>query len=70
MTATNALVWLLAVALGLQTGAGLYETRVLVPLWACAPPQSVVAYFANPMRPDSGRRFWIVLTPTLGLVSP
>jgi hypothetical protein len=69
MTPINALVWLLAVMLGLQTGAGLYETRVLVPLWANAPPQSVVAYFTNPMRPDSGRRFWIMLTPTVGIVS-
>lgn len=69
MITTSALVWLLAVALGLQTGAGLYETRVLVPLWASAPPQSVLAYFTNPLRPNSGRRFWIVLTPVVGIVS-
>lgn len=62
-------LWALVVGLGIQTGAGLFETRVLVPLWASAPPASVVAYNAQPLRPDTGRRFWLLLTPTVGLIS-
>jgi Domain of unknown function (DUF1772) len=61
-------LWLLVLGLGLQTSAGLFETRVLVPLWSSAPPASVIAYNAQPLRPDSGRRFWILLTPTVGLI--
>ena len=62
-------LWVLVVALGIQTGAGLIETLVLVPLWSSAPPESVIAFNAQPMRPDSGRRFWIFSTPVVGLVS-
>lgn len=62
-------LWLLVISLGIQTGAGLFETRVLVPLWACSPPQSVLAYLAVPIRPDSGRRLWIILTPLTGIIS-
>jgi hypothetical protein len=61
-------LWALVLALGLQTGAGIYETRVLVPLWSASPPESVAAFFAQPMRPDSGRRLWIFLTPLTGIV--
>ena len=62
-------LWVLVVALGIQTGAGLLEWLVLVPLWSSAPPESVIAFNAQPIRPDSGRRFWIILTPVVGLVS-
>jgi len=62
-------LWLLVISLGIQTGAGLFETRVLVPLWACSPPQSVLAYLAVPIRADSGRRLWIFLTPLTGIIS-
>ncbi|HEX6533588.1 MAG TPA: hypothetical protein VF041_03270 [Gemmatimonadaceae bacterium] len=53
MTASIAdlLLWLFVVDLGIATGAGLYEARVVVPLWGSAPPRSVLV-------PDSGRRFW------------
>jgi hypothetical protein len=62
-------LWLLVIALGIQTGAGLFETRVLVPLWASSPPQSVLAYLALPILPDSGHRLWIFLTPLTGIIS-
>ncbi len=62
-------LWLLVIALGIQTGAGLFETRVLVPLWASSPPQSVLAYVAVPIRADSGRRLWIILTPLTAIIS-
>ena len=58
-------LWALVIALGLQTGAGIYETRVIVPLWAAAP----FAFFSQPLRPDSGKRLWIILSPITSIVS-
>jgi hypothetical protein len=34
-------LWALVIFLGVQTGAGLFETRVPVPLWSSGPPASV-----------------------------
>ena len=58
-------LWALVIALGLQTGAGIYETRVIVPLWADVPQR----FFAQPLRPDSGKRLWIILSPILSIIS-
>ncbi len=69
MAFSDVALWLLVIALGIQTGAGLFETRVLVPLWASSPPQSVLAYLAVTIRPDSGHRLWIFLTPPTGVIS-
>jgi hypothetical protein len=62
-------LWALVIFLGVQTGAGIYETRVVVPLWSSAPPASVAAFLAQPLRPDSGRRLWIFLTPTTAVIA-
>ena len=51
----TALLWLFVTNLGIAVGAGLYENRVVVPLWASAPPQSLRS-------PDSGLRFWAFAT--------
>lgn len=69
MTIAGIALWLLVIALGIQTGAGLFETRVLVPLWANSPPASVLAYHATAIKADSGRRLWIFLTPVTGVIS-
>jgi hypothetical protein len=69
MTLMHLALWLLVIALGIQTGAGLFESRVLVPLWASSPPGSVRAYNETVIKADSGRRFWIFLTPITGLIS-
>jgi hypothetical protein len=69
MTLTMIALWALVLALGVQTGAGIYETRVIVPLWASDPPASLTAFHALPIKPDSGRRLWITLTPTTTLIS-
>jgi hypothetical protein len=55
-------------ALGVQTGAGIYETRVTVPLWASDPPASLTEFHAQPRKPDSGRRLWIILIPITTLI--
>jgi hypothetical protein len=52
---TEVLLWLFIIVLGTAFGAGLYEARVVVPLWASAPPASL-------RNPDSGHRFWVFVT--------
>ena len=49
------LLWLWIILLGTAFGAGLYESRVVVPLWTSAPPASLAV-------PDAGRRFWALIT--------
>ena len=51
----TAFLWLFVIFLGIAFGAGLYESRVVVPLWTSAPPGSLAA-------PDAGRRFWAWIT--------
>jgi hypothetical protein len=69
MTLTLIALWALVLALGVQTGAGIYETRVVVPLWGDDPPASLTAFHAQPRKPDSGRRLWMILTPITTLIS-
>lgn len=40
-------LWLFVIALGIELGAGLYETLIVMPLWAGAPPDSVTAYYQH-----------------------
>lgn len=66
------LLWFFVIALGIELGAGLYETLVVMPLWAAAPPDSVLEYYrhntANPQFTlNAGGRFWIFATPLVGL---
>jgi hypothetical protein len=51
----DVVLWLFIFILGIATGAGIYEARIVVPLWGSAPPQSLHS-------PDSGRRFWAFFT--------
>ena len=67
-------LWLFVIALGIELGAGLYETLVVMPLWAAAPPDSVIAYYqhnaANPQFAlNAGGRFWMLATPLVGLLA-
>ena len=55
MTLTVVLLWLFVINLGIAFGAGLYESRVVAPLWASAPPASL-------RTPESGLRFWALVT--------
>jgi len=49
------LLWLFIIFLGIAFGAGLYESRVVVPMWTSDPPASLAS-------PDSGHRFWAFVT--------
>ena len=67
-------LWLFVIALGIEIGAGLYETLVVMPLWDIAPPDSVRAYYqlnaANPQFAlDAGHKFWMFSTPLVGLTA-
>ena len=67
-------LWLFVVALGIEIGAGLYETFVVLPLWTSAPPDSVTAFHqhnvANPQFTlNPGGRFWMFATPLVGLLA-
>lgn len=68
------ILWLFVIVLGIELGAGLYETLVVVPLWAANAPDSVIAWYQhNAAEPQlavtPGPRFWMVNTPLLGLLS-
>src|SRR5437867_9120858 len=68
------LLWLFVILSALVIGGGLYEMRVIVPLWANSPPDSAWYWeaqrLANPQyAPNSGLRFWIYLTPLHFLIS-
>ena len=52
---TVVLLWLFTINLGIAVGAGLYEARVVVPLWRSAVPASL-------RTPESGLRFWAIAT--------
>jgi hypothetical protein len=74
MSAERIFLWLYLLLFSVQLGAGLYETLVVVPVWSASPPQSVWGWNAlreaNPeLAIDSGRRFWIFVTPAVGLLS-
>lgn len=62
------MLFIFTAILGLEIGAGLYETLVVMPTWALAPPDSVIAFYknnaANPhLALNAGPRFWMVFTP-------
>src|SRR5919206_2778379 len=74
ISAERIFLWLFILLFGIQLGAGLYETLVIVPLWSASPPQSVWGWNelrkANPQFAiDSGKRFWLFVTPAVGLLS-
>ena len=70
----NVTLWACIVVVGLEIGAGIFEARVNVPLWASAPPESVIAFVqtkaVNPtLFSDAGGRFWIYSTPLVGVLA-
>lgn len=62
------LLWLLVIGLGVEIGAGLFEARVLVPLWSASPPTSLINYNLQAMQPHPGPSFWMISTPLVGLL--
>jgi hypothetical protein len=59
----NSLLWLFVINLGIVFGAGMYESRIIVPQWADSLPESLYQWNAEaPRRPDPGRNFWAFVT--------
>jgi hypothetical protein len=57
------LLWLFVVNLGIAFGAGLYEQRVMLPLWINRSAESGIRVDSVAMRStDTGRRFWAGVT--------
>jgi Anthrone oxygenase len=47
------LLWLFIIDLGIALGAGIYESRVVIPQWQNTPPQTW---------PNTGLQFWVYVT--------
>ena len=68
------ILFIFVAALGIELGAGLYETFVVMPAWVSSPPESVIGYYrlnaANPQFAlNAGPRFWMFMTPFVGLMA-
>ena len=63
-------IWIFVIVLGIELGAGLYETLVVLPTWT---PDALSYYRHNAEFPQyaitAGPRFWMFQTPFLGFVS-
>jgi hypothetical protein len=63
-------LWLFVVALGLDLGAGVYEARVVVPLWAEGVPQTLAS--GDPyarVAINAGIHFWAYLTSAVAVLA-
>jgi hypothetical protein len=63
-------LWLFVIALGLDLGAGIYEGRIVVPLWANGVPDTLAE--GNPFARvaiDAGMRFWAYMTSTVAVLA-
>lgn len=63
-------LWLFVIALGLDLGAGIYEARIVVPLWANGVPETLAA--GNPFARvaiDAGMNFWKYMTSAVALLA-
>jgi hypothetical protein len=62
-------LWLLAIFVGVQFGAGWYEKLGIVPLWANQPPEQVLAAMENSGMKRAGRAFWPFVSPVVAVLS-
>jgi hypothetical protein len=57
------LLWLFVINLGIAFGAGLYESRIVVPDWIGTTPETGYFWNAEAARQDNtGLRFWVYVT--------
>ncbi|MES2773742.1 MAG: DUF1772 domain-containing protein [Bacteroidota bacterium] len=57
------LLWLFIINLGIAFGAGLYETRIILPQWFTKSPGTGFQLNAKAMNEtDTGRKFWGMVT--------
>ena len=62
-TGAKVLLWLFVLNLGIVFGAGLYESRIVVPRWLTPAPENGFLWNAQAAREDNtGLRFWLYVT--------
>ncbi len=67
---TRITLWLFVIAIGMDFGAGVYEARIVVPLWANGVPDTLAA--GNPFARvaiDAGIHFWAYMTTTVAILA-
>jgi anti-sigma-K factor RskA len=67
---TRIALWLFVIALGIDLGAGVYEARIVVPLWAAGIPDTLAS--GNPyarVAIDAGVRFWAYMTSAVAVLA-
>ena len=61
--ASEILIWLLVVNLGIAFGAGIYEHHLVVPRWIIREGGSTIHWNSTAARlDDTGRKFWVFVT--------
>jgi len=62
-TLVNIILWLFVINLGIAFGAGLYESRIVVPQWLSYSPESGYRWNSDAARrANVGLRFWVYVT--------
>ena len=60
---TTVVLWLFVINLGISFGAGLFESRIVVPQWFDTTPDGGIRWNAEAARQaDVGLRFWVYVT--------
>ncbi|HXT04851.1 MAG TPA: DUF1772 domain-containing protein [Casimicrobiaceae bacterium] len=70
MLRNTIVLWLFVIALGLDIGAGIYEGRIVVPLWSADVPATLAA--GNPygrVAINAGILFWSRMTSVVALLA-
>ena len=63
MSVQTIILWLFVINLGIAFGAGLYESRIVVPQWLRGSPGSGYRWHADAAREaDVGLKFWVYVT--------
>jgi hypothetical protein len=63
------LLWLLAIFVGVQFGAGWYEKLAVIPLWSDLPADQSFAAMQDSALYRSGRAFWPFVSPVVALLA-
>lgn len=63
------LLWLLAIFVGIQFGAGWYEKLAVIPLWSDLPADESFAAIRDSALYRSGRAFWPFVSPAVALLA-
>jgi hypothetical protein len=59
---STVLLWLFVINLGVALGAGLYESRIVLPDWIDVAADPPVWHADAARHDDTGRRFWVAVT--------